>query len=142
MNRAGSADAEYLRQMKIYRGQKNPDPQAVSNFVKNAINKHSKNVMEQIVKARYGAFLAGKPKTATQAKPGARPTGPVAPNVEVRTVKPPMNEIDHKRTPIEWLAQKKYYLTSGKVIQVCRVPAVTQRHSKRSAHQSGPVEPG
>lgn len=118
MNRAGSADADYMRQMKIYRGQKNPDPQAVANFVKNGINKHAKNVMEQLVKARYGAFLAGKPKAGAPKPTNGKPAGPVAPNVEIRTVKPPMHEIDHKRTPIEWLAQKKYYLTSGKIIQV------------------------
>lgn len=119
LNRAGSADQDYLRQMKIYRGQKNPDPAAVTNFVKNAINKHSKTAMETLVKARYGSFLAGKPKTAVNgAKPGAKPTGPEAPHVEIRTVKPPMNEIDHRNTPVDWLAQKKYKLYSGKIIQV------------------------
>jgi hypothetical protein len=117
LNKAGSADQEYLRQMKIYRSQKNPDPTAVTNYVKNAINKHSKTAMESLVKARYGSFLAGKPRTQ-QVTPGAKPQGPVSPNVEIRTVKPPMNEIDHRNTPVEWLAQKKYRLYGGKVIQV------------------------
>lgn len=118
MNRAGSADADYMRQMKIYRGQKNPDPQAVANFVKNAINKHSKAAMESLIKARYGAFLGGSKAKTQVAKPGAKQTGPVPANVEVRSVKPAMNEIDHRNTPVEWLAAKKYRLYSGKVVQV------------------------
>lgn len=125
LNKAGSTDQEYLRQMKIYRGQKNPDATAVTNYVKNAINKHSKTAMEALVKARYGSFLAGKPRTA-QVTPGAKPggkPGPVMPNVEVRSVKPPNNEIDHRNTPIEWMAAswpggKQYRLYGGKVVQV------------------------
>ena len=124
LNKAGNADAEYLRQMKIYRGQKNPDPVAVANFVKNAINKHSKPVMDALIKARYSPFLAGKPKPAQQVNDGKiAPKGPASPNVEVRTVMPPRNEIDFKNTPIDWMAStrpggKQYRLFSGKVIQV------------------------
>lgn len=118
IQRAGTADQEYLRQMKIYRGQKNPDPVAVANFVKNAINKHSKPVMEALIRARYSPFLNGKPKTAAPTNGAGKPRGPVEPNVEIRTVKPPMNEIDHQRTPIEWLAKKQYRLFNGKVIQI------------------------
>lgn len=118
LNRAGSADKDYLRQMGLYRGQKNPDPAVVANYVKNAINKHSRPVMEALVKARYSPFLNAKPKTTVQAvKPGVK-QGPVSPNVEIRTVKPPMSEIDHKNTPLEWLAKKQYRLYGGKVIQV------------------------
>ena len=119
LDREGGADTEYMRQMRIYRGQKNPDPTAVTNFVNNSINKHAKTVIEGLIKARYGAFLAGTPRTKSAvAKPGVKASGPVAPGVEVRTVKPPMNEIDHQNTPIEWLAQKKYRLYNGKVVQV------------------------
>jgi len=122
MKDAGNGDSEYLRQMKIYRGQRNPDPQAVANFVKNAINKHSKTVMESLVKARYGAFLAGKAKPTVQQRTSTKP-GPTAPNVEIRTVKPPAHEIDHRNTPIEWMAKSypggpKYRLFGGKVVQV------------------------
>lgn len=118
MSKAANQDQEYMRQLKMFRGQKTPDAAAVTNYVKNAINKHSKGVMESIVQARYGSFLAGKPKTApTQQKPVAG-KGPVGPNVEIRTVKPPFDEIDHKRTPIPWLHQGKYYLKSGKIVQV------------------------
>jgi hypothetical protein len=118
LNRVGSADKEYLRQMKIYQGQRNPDPVAVANYVKNAINKHSKAVIESLVKARYSPFLNGKPKTAPVTANGTKPAAPVAPNVEIRTVKPPMDEIDHRNTPVEWLAMKKYRLYSGKIVQV------------------------
>jgi len=115
LGKAGSADAEYQRQMKIYRAQKNPDPTAVTNFVKNSINKHSKTVMETLIKARYSPFLSGKPKAVVATAAGTRPA---APNVEIRSVKPPMSEIDHRNTPVEWLAMKQYRLNSGKVIQV------------------------
>jgi hypothetical protein len=119
LENAGLRDKEYMRQMKIYQGQRNPDPNAVANYVKNAINKHSKTVLEGLVKARYGSFLAGKPQTQVRVTTNSgKPAGPVEPNVEIRTVKPPMSEIDHQRTPIEWLAQKKYRLYSGKIIQV------------------------
>jgi hypothetical protein len=120
LNKAGSQDQDYLRQMKIYRAQKNPDPAAVTNFVKNAITKHSKTALESLVKARYGSFLAGKPKTATPAgKPGIK-TGPAGPNIEVRTVKPPASEINHiKSHPLE-MAQGIYTLYNGKKIQVVK----------------------
>lgn len=119
LGREGGADNDYMRQMRIYRGQKNPDPTAVTNFVNNSINKHAKTVMEGLIKARYGAFLAGKTKTSsTVVKPGTKSSGPVASGVEIRTVKPPMNEIDHENTPEVWLAMKKYRLYNGKVIQV------------------------
>lgn len=119
MTRLGKADAAYMQQMARYRSQRNPDAAAVSNFVKNAINKHAKAALEAVVNPRYGRFLAGKPKTQAQASSGkSQARGPVSPNVEIRTVKPPMSEIDHINTPPEWLAQKKYRLYSGKVIQV------------------------
>jgi hypothetical protein len=124
LNKAGNADAEYLRQMKIYRGQKNPDPATVANYVNNAINRHSKPVMEALIKARYSPFLAGKPKPAQTGNNGKiTPKGPVSPNVEVRTVMPPRNEIDFQHTPIDWMAStrpggKQYRLFNGKVIQV------------------------
>ena len=88
-----------------------------------AINRHSKPVMEALIKARYSPFLAAKaaPKTAVAA-PGAV-KGPVSPNVEVRTVMPSRDEIDFQHTPLEWMAStrpggKQYRLYSGKVIQV------------------------
>ena len=120
LNKAGGADKDYMRQMGIYRNQKNPDPATVQNYVKNAINKHSKAVMESLIKARYGPFLAGTPRAATTApvKPGTRPAAPAGVNVEIRTVKPPQSEIDFKHTPIPWLREHKYKLYNGKTIQV------------------------
>lgn len=118
MKKAGDSDAQYQAQMRSYRGQRNPDPAVVTNFVKNAINRHAKTVMESLVKARYSPFLNQKPKPAVQAAAPVKTNGPVPPNVEVRTVKPPMSEIDHRNTPIEWLALKQYRLYSGKVVRV------------------------
>jgi hypothetical protein len=119
LTEAGKADIGYMRQMRIFRSQKNPDPVAVSNFVKNAITKKAPTIMERIINDNYGSFLKGKPqKPVTAVANNGKPAGPVEPNVEIRTVKPPMSEIDHQRTPIEWLAQKKYRLYSGKIIQV------------------------
>jgi hypothetical protein len=116
---AGEADKDYMRQMKIFRNQRNPDPAVVNNFVKNAITNKSKAIMDQIINENYGSFLKGKPQTpVTSIANKGKQAGPVEPNVEIRTVKPPMSEIDHQRTPIEWLAQKKYRLYSGKIIQV------------------------
>jgi hypothetical protein len=120
LNKAGSQDQEYLRQMKIYRGQKNPDPTAVTNFVKNAINKHSKAALESLVMARYGSFLKGSPKTAAPAgKPGVK-TGPAGPNIEIRSVKPPMSEINHIKSNRLEMAQGIYTLYNGKKIQVVK----------------------
>lgn len=118
LNKAGSADQDYMRQMKNYRAQKNPDPAIVANYVKNAINKHSKPVMEALVKARYGAFLNGTPKAKPAGAAIGKPLPAAGPNVQVVTVKPAMNEIDHRATPIDWLAKKQYRLFSGKVVQV------------------------
>ena len=88
-------------------------------FIKNAITKKAPTIMERIINDNYGSFLKGKPqKPVTAVANNGKPAGPVEPNVEIRTVKPPMSEIDHQRTPIEWLAQKKYRLYSGKIIQV------------------------
>lgn len=120
LNRVGLQDKEYLRQMKIYQGQRNPDPVAVANYVKNAINKHSKSVMEALIKARYSPFLNGKPKPTQTTTNGARPQPAAGPNIEIRTVKPPMEEIDHINTPVPWLAMQQYRLHNGKVVRVQR----------------------
>lgn len=126
LTQLGKSDAAYMDQMKRYRGQKNPDAAAVTNFVKNGINKHAKAALESVITPRYGRFLAGKTKAQPAANAG-RPavSGPAQPNVEIRTVKPPMEEIDHRNTPIEWSTPKKdgsrmYRLYSGKVVKVVR----------------------
>src|SRR6185503_94120 len=54
---AGEADKDYMRQMKIFRNQRNPDPAVVNNFVKNAITNKSKAIMDQIINENYGSFL-------------------------------------------------------------------------------------
>lgn len=115
---AAKGDKDFQRQYALYKSQKNPDAAAVSNFINVALSKYAKTAMDELVKDRYEPFLAGPRKTQQAGKPGTKPTGPVEPNVEIRSIKPPMHEIDHQRTPIPWLAQKKYYLTNGKIIQV------------------------
>jgi len=114
-----SADKDYDNQIKRYRSQKNPDSRSVLNSVKVQLNKTARDSFEQVKSERWEAFLAGKPqpKPNVQAANG-KPQPPVAANVEIRTVKPPMNEIDHRNTPVEWMSQKKYRLFSGKVVQV------------------------
>ena len=105
--------------MNFYRKQKNPDAGAVLNSVKAQLAKTAKNAFDQVKAERWEAFLGAKPKVNSPAQPnGAKPAGPVPPNVEIRTVKPPMSEINHRATPIEWLAMKQYRLNSGKIIRV------------------------
>ena len=121
MEKAGKADADYMRQMKIYRGQKNPDPAAVANVVRNAINKHSKVVMEGLIKARYSPFLQARPKTGAVTPGAGKAQIPPGPNVQVVSVKPDFREIDHRNTPLAWSTPKKdgsrqYRLMSGKVV--------------------------
>ncbi|MGA9668253.1 MAG: hypothetical protein WBQ94_03545 [Terracidiphilus sp.] len=118
LSAAGRSDTSYMQQIKIYRGQKNPEPSRVNSVIKAAIDRHSKSALEALVTARYSRFLNGKPKQAVVTNGSGKSRPPAAPGVEIRTVKPPMNEIDHKNTPIPWLAEKKYRLTNGKIIQV------------------------
>lgn len=119
---AAQKDESFQRQYKLYKTQKNPDPIAVTGFVNHALSKYGKAAMDGLVKDRWEPFLAGRTRTQS-GKPGVRPTGPVEPNVEVRSVKPPMHEIDHQNTPLDWTAMsypggRKYRLLTGKIVQV------------------------
>lgn len=120
---AAQGDKDFQRQYALYKSQKSPDPAAVANFINVALSKYGKVAMDELVKDRYEPFLNGPRKVQAAGKPGAKPAGPVEPNVEVRTVKPPMHEIDHQNTPLDWTAMsypggRKYRLLSGKVVQV------------------------
>jgi len=122
---ACEADADYIRQKNFYRGQKNPSPEAVLNMVRAQLAKTGKTVFEQVRSERWEGFLSGTPKPTPQPGKDGKitPKGPASPNVEVRTVMPPRNEIDFQHTPIDWMAStrpggKQYRLFSGKVIQV------------------------
>lgn len=109
------ANKTYVDQMGRYHAQGKPDPATVANYFKVEFDKHAETTLKGLVTQRYGSFLNGKP--AAGAKPavnGARP-GPVAPGVTIVTAKP--NNIDHKNTPINWIHDKKYRLTDGKVVQ-------------------------
>lgn len=109
------ANPEYVSQMGRYHSQKKPDPTTVANFFGVEFDKHASNTLKALVTQRYGSFLNGK-TTTTAPKPaaGARP-GPVAPGVTIVTAKP--KNIDFKNTPLDWLHEKKYKTTDGKVVQ-------------------------
>ncbi len=109
------ANKTYADQINRYHQQKRADPSAVINLSKVEFDKHAKTVMDGLVNTRYKNFLNGGQKTAapTNGRPGVKP---VSPGVQLVTVKP--TNIDHKNTPLEWLHQKKYRLTDGKVVQM------------------------
>lgn len=116
------SNKDYMDGITRYRGQKNPDASTVLNFAKVEFDKHAKSVVDHMTTQRYGSFLRGKPGPKTGAE-GSAPSngtnpGPVAPGVQIVTQKPPMDQIDHKRTPLEWIHQRKYRLTNGKTVQV------------------------
>jgi hypothetical protein len=116
MKAAGEADAAYMKQMAIYRKQKNPDPAIVANFVKSAINRHAKTVVEKAVKDRYGRFLGGPKKAAAAVVPGARQA--TGTGLTVVAVKPPVDEIDYRRTSEADQWKGIYTLKTGKKVQV------------------------
>lgn len=113
------ADKDYDRQIKSYRSQKAPEPKQVLNSVRAQLIKTAKSAFDEVKDERWGAFLNAKPtvKNGTNGN-GGKPLPLAGPGVEIRSVKPPMSEIDHIHTPPEWLAQKKYRLYGGKIIQV------------------------
>jgi hypothetical protein len=116
---AAAKDKPYMDQIGRYRAQRNPDPATVVNFAKVQFDKHAKTVMDSLVNERYKSFLSGKARVAplTPQGSGQRQT-PVSPGVQVVSQKPAMADIDHKNTPLAWLHERKYRLTSGKVVQV------------------------
>ena len=111
------ANPVYASQIKRYHSQSKPDPATVLNFAKVEFDKHAKNSLEGLVKQRYGSFLNGKQAATVQPINGTKKV-PAQPGVQIVTVKPA--NIDHKNTPLEWLHQKKYRLTDGKVVQLQR----------------------
>jgi hypothetical protein len=121
MTAAGRADAAYMKQMEIYRKQKNPDPAIVANFVKAAINRHAKNVVEGAIKARYGRFLGAAKKTtgaATTTVQGARSSTTTAGQAAVVvSAKPKPEEIDYQRTSEKDQWDGLYTLKTGKKVQ-------------------------
>lgn len=125
MKEVGQADKAYMQQMAVYHKQKNPDPAVVSNFVKAAINRHYKTVVDGVVKARYGRFLGNTQTRQTQRtqQPGARQVGaPAGGGVTVVAVKPPVEDIDYRRTSESDQWKGVYTLKTGKKVQV-RKPA-------------------
>jgi hypothetical protein len=111
-------DKTYMAQIGRYRAQKNPDPATVTNFAKVQFDKHAQTVLKGLVDERYKPFLNGKPKMAPSTTPNGAKAGPVAPGVKIVAVKPPMDKINHKATPIEWIREKKYRMYDGSIVQV------------------------
>lgn len=109
-------DKAYMDQVGRYRSQRNPDPSTVVNYAKVQFDKHAKTVMESLVNERYKPFLTGKPRVENVVQPNGQRQPPPSPGVTIVSSKP--DNIDHKRTPLDWIHQKKYYLTNGKVVQV------------------------
>lgn len=124
MKAAGQADQAYMKQMALYRKQKNPDPAVVANFVKAAINRHAKNVVEGAVKARYGKFLGtGVKKATATTQTGARAaTGGAGAAAVVVSAKPDPEDVDYRKTSEQDQWKGLYTLKSGKRVQY-RKPA-------------------
>ena len=95
----GQADAAYIKQMGIYHRQKNPDPGTVANFVKAAINRYYKTVVDGVVKARYGRFLGAAQAQPRRAQPVVRQGAGRSGAPAIVSVKPSPDQIDYRRTP-------------------------------------------
>jgi hypothetical protein len=119
MKAAGEADQAYMKQMKIYRNQKTPDPAVVANFVKSAINRHAKTVVEGVVKARYGRFIGGaKTTAAAKSVAGARSSsGAGGGAVTTVSVRPDTATVDYRKTSEEDQFNKIYTLKTGKKVK-------------------------
>lgn len=112
------ADGDYNRQRNNYRAQKSPDPKAVMNMIRAQLTKTAQNAFDEVKAERWEAFLNGTPKPKPAGAANGKPVTATGPNVQIVSVKPAMSEIDHRATPIDWLAKKQYRLFSGKVVQV------------------------
>ncbi len=113
---------QYMSQISRYRSTKNPDPAAVINYAKVEFDKHATNVMKGLIEERYKPFLNGTKQNGAgnqQSKPAVNGNkGPVSPNVQIVSVKPPSNEIDWARTNADMIHAKKYRMLDGSTRQV------------------------
>jgi hypothetical protein len=122
ITKKAAANKDYMAGINRYRSQKNPDAATVLNFAKVEFDKHAKSVVDSMTSQRYGSFLRGKSNGAPTPKPsaasnGAKP-GPVAPGVQIVTVRPPDNQINHKGRTLAQIHDKIFPLKNGKVVQV------------------------
>ena len=107
------------RQMGRYNRQRNPDSASVLSTFKSEFNRHSKTVLDALIRRDYGQVLdKGTTKVAakTTTTAGAKTT-PVAAGVKVVSVKPERGQIDFQRTPTDWIYQNKWRLRNGTVVQ-------------------------
>lgn len=107
---------DYMSQIERYRAARNPDPSSVLNYAKVEFDKHAEATLKALVNERYKPFLNGRPQS--QPAPASVKRPPVSPGVQITTVKPASADIDFRRTPIDWIHQRKYMLKTGKVVQV------------------------
>lgn len=118
---AAAKEKPYMDQIKRYRSQRNPDPATVLNFAKVQFDKHAKTVMESLVNERYKPFLNQKQRTAattTTNGAGKSIQPPPKQGVQVVTVRPPDDQIDHKRRTIDQIHAKIFPLRNGKTVQL------------------------
>lgn len=121
---ACNSDKEYLRQLKVYRAQKNPNPAAIVNFAKAHLAKKAQAAFDAMKGERWGSRLkGGTGKPAAKVVPGARTgAGTGGGAVTVVSVKPTPDEIDYRKTSEADQWKGKYTLKTGKVVQY-RKPA-------------------
>jgi hypothetical protein len=119
---ACNADKDYLRQRDSYRKQKNAPPAAVINFAKTHLARKAQAAFNAVKDERWGNTLgAAVKKPAVAAVAGARSAGTgagMAPTIV--SVKPPMDEIDMRKSPEHETWKGIYHLKNGKVIKVVK----------------------
>lgn len=111
----------YRSQMQRFNKTTNPDPKQVVNLAKIEFDKHAKGVLEQLITERgYKSFLNGRPTLPNTQQNGQTRTNsaPIAPNVQIVSVKPRQDDINWRATTPEMIHAKKYQLNNGKIVQV------------------------
>lgn len=115
---AGNADTAYTKQMKIYRNQKNPDAATVQNFVKAAINRHAKGIVDKAVKTLYPGRAAAATSDKTTPIAGARtPAGNAGGLPTIVNVRPDPSTVDYGKTSEADQYKGIYTLKSGKKVK-------------------------
>lgn len=112
---------DYKDQMGRYNRQRTPDGASVKSLFKSEFNKHAGRVLENLIKRDYGQVLDKRtaPKgngNGNSQKPNAAPVVPQK-GVKIVSVMPRKQDIDHPRTPLDWIYQNKFRLRDGSVVQ-------------------------
>ena len=126
LSRRGKADAGYMKQMGLYQKSKQPNAQAVQNYVKSGINKHVKASVEAVMNKSPWKLLRGKsggsaqvsqsaPRQGSPVQSGTRTVAPT-----IVGAKPSPNDVDWGKFNKQSSAQKYafvYPLKNGRVVQ-------------------------